>query len=181
MQKRINRYNFDKISSRMMQKFGNIKKGEEDTHAFQMFPMESNMLKLHREDNKRDSRRAIEAIHITLLTIEGYLTDTEYDFGSFLTEENEALAKGLLMSFDPFTNAEVKEVLESEYELDSKESLETYFQEPVRCLLRIEKSIEFWMRSRGNNGYFDYIEDLMGDTIKNDEKMDFGIIEKEEE
>ena len=128
MKKKINRYNFDRISSRMSQKFGTIKKGDEEDHALLLFPMESNMLKLHRENEKRDSRRAIEAIHICLLAIDGYLTDTEYDLGTLLSEENEALAKGLLMSFDPFTNEEVREVLGENYDLDSKEDMESYFR-----------------------------------------------------
>lgn len=166
MKKKINRYNFDRISSRMSQKFGTIKKGDEEDHALLLLPMESNMLKLHRENGKRDSRRAIEAIHICLLTIDGYLTDTEYEFGNLMSEENEALAKGLLMSFDPFTNEEIREALDENYDLDSKEDLERYFQEPVKCLLRLEKSIEMWNKVRGNDGYFNYIEDLMGDTIK---------------
>ncbi len=175
MKKKINRYNFDRISSRMSQKFGTIKKGDEEDHALLLFPMESNMLKLHRENEKRDSRRAIEAIHICLLAIDGYLTDTEYDLGTLLSEENEALAKGLLMSFDPFTNEEVREVLGENYDLDSKEDLESYFQEPVKCLLRLEKSIVTWSKARGNDGYFNYVEDLMGDSIKRDLEMNYSV------
>ncbi len=175
MEKKIKRYDFDKISSRMAQRFGSIKKGEEEEHAFTMFPMESNLLKLHRENEKRDSRRAIEAIHICLLTIDGYLSDTEYDMSLFLSEENQALAKGFLMSFDPFTNDEIREVLGESCQLDDVENLESYFEEPVKCLLRIEKSIEMWIKARGTNGYFQYIEDLMGDTIKRDTKMEYTV------
>ncbi len=177
MKKKINRYNFDRISSRMSQKFGIMKKGDEEEYALLLFPMESNMLKLHRENEKRDSRRAIEAIHICLLTVDGYLTDTEYDLGNLQSEENEALARGLLMSFDPFTNDEVRETLEETYDLSSKEDLESYFAEPVKCLLRLEKSIEFWMKTKGNDGYFNYVEDLMGDSVKSDLEMSFSVYE----
>lgn len=174
MKKKINRYNFDKISSRMGQRFGTIKRGEEEDHSFFMFPIESNMLKLHREKESRDSRRAIEAIHICLLTIDGYVTDTEYDLEMFLSEDNQALAKGIMMSFDPFTNDEIKEVVGGD-RLDSAEKLEAYFQEPVQCLLRIEKSIEMWMKARGRDGYFQYIEDLMGDAVKRDTEMKYAV------
>ena len=139
----------------MVQRFGSIKKGEEDSHFPLMFPMESNLLKLHREDEKRDSRRAIEAIHICLLTIDGYLTDTEYDLEPFISEENQALAEGLLMSFDPFSNEEIR---------------------TVKCLLRIERSIEMWLKARGTDGYFQYIEDLMGDTVKTDTRMEYMVL-----
>lgn len=157
----------------MAQKFGTMKKGEEEDYTFYLFPIESNMLKLHREDEKRDSRRVLEAIHISLLTIEGYLTDTEYDMDLFLSEENQALAKGILMSFDPFTNEEIREALKGSGQPDSPETLKAYFEKPVKCLLRLEKSVELWLKQRGNNGYFQYIEDLMGDMVKKDTKMEY--------
>lgn len=181
MKKKLDRYNFDKISGRMSQKFGTIQRGEEDAYDMLFFPMESNMLKLHREDARRDSRRAVEAVHICLLTVNGYLNDIEYDFGIFLSEENAPLVKGLLMSFDPFTNEEIMEVLKDTYDLDSKEGKEAYFKEPVKCLLRLEKSIEIWRKARGNDGYFQYIEDLMGDAVKRDLEMNYAVLPKEEE
>lgn len=174
MEKKIKRYDFDRISSRMSQRFGSIRRGDEEAHTFTMFCMESNLLKLHREDKKRDSRRAVEAIHICLLTIDGYLTDTTYDMGAFLSEENQAMAQGLLMSFDPFTNEEIKEIL-GEDRLGSAEALEAYFEEPAKCLVRLEKSVEMWLKARGQDGYFQYIEDLMGDSVKRDTKMEFAI------
>lgn len=174
MEKKIKRYDFDRISGRMAQKYGSIKKGEEEEHSISLFCMESNLLKLHREEEKRDGRRAVEAIHICLLTIDGYLREINYDLSAFLSEENQALAHGLLMSFDPFTNPEIREGLEDR-DLDSGEAMEAYYEEPVKCLLRLEKSIELWTKARGNNGYFQYIEDLMGDTVKKDTKMEFAV------
>lgn len=159
----------------MAQKFGTITMGQEQGHELFMFPMESNLLKLHREDEKRNSRRAIEAIHICLLTIDGYLTDTQYDLEQFTSEENQALAKGLLMSFDPFTNEEIREVLGDSFQTGSAEALEAYFEEPVKCLLRIEKSIELWTKARGNEGYFQYMEDLTGDLVKKDTRMEYAV------
>ena len=177
MKKKINRYHFDRISSRMSQRFGSIKKGEEDSHMPYMLPMETNLLKLHRENGKRDSRRAIEAIHICLLTIDGYLADLEYDLEPFISEENQALAEGLLMSFDPFTNGVIKKALGDGVRLDSEEHLEAYYAEPVKCLIRIEKSIEMWLKARGTDGYFQYIEDLMGDAVKTDTRMEYAVLE----
>lgn len=175
MKKKVDRYHFDKMSSRMTQRFGSIKKGEEEGHELFMFPMESNLLKLHREDEKRDSRRAIEAIHICLFTIDGYLTGTEYDLSLFLSEENQAMAKGLLMSFDPFTNEEIRAALGEKWKPDAVEYLEAYFAESVKCLTRIEKSIEMWLKARGTDGYFKYMEDLMGDIVKQDTKMGYAV------
>lgn len=178
MKTRLNRYKFDKISSKMAQDFGTIHKGEEDSYAMVLFPMESNMLKLHRQNEAWNGRRAIEAIHICLLTIDGYLKGEEYDFGSFLSEDNKEFVNGLLMSFDPFTNDEIRSVVEEDYHLDSEEDLQRYFQVPVMCLLRIEKSIELWTKEMGANGYFIFLENNMGSMVPQDTEMDYSVEKK---
>ena len=81
------------------------------------------------------------------------------------------------MSFDPFTNGEIKKALGDGVRLDSEEHLEAYYAEPVKCLIRIEKSIEMWLKARGTDGYFQYIEDLMGDAVKTDTRMEYAVLE----
>lgn len=101
--------------------------------------MESNLLKLHRQNPDRNGRHAAEAIQMSLLTVDGYLRETEYDYGRFASPENQALLHGLLMSFDPYTNPEIHEVvMKNGQAFNAKE----YFTLPVKCLIRIEKSIE---------------------------------------
>lgn len=42
-------YQFEKIYSQMEREFGKIRKGEEETYAMLLLPMEGNVLKIHRE------------------------------------------------------------------------------------------------------------------------------------
>ncbi|MDO4338136.1 MAG: hypothetical protein Q4C91_08635 [Eubacteriales bacterium] len=179
MKTRLNRYKFDKISGKMAQDFGTIHKGEEDFYSMILFPMESNMLKLHRQNEAWNGRRAIEAIHICLLTIDGYLKGEEYDFAPFLSADNKEFVNGLLMSFDPFTNDAIHNTIEDDYHLDSTEDLQRYFQTPVMCLLRIEKSIELWTKEMGANGYFIFLENNIGSMVPQDTKMDYTVEVKE--
>lgn len=179
MKKQLNRYKFDKISGMMSKEFGKIEKGREDDYDMLFAPMEGNLLKLHRENGERNGRRAIEAIHVCLLLIDGYLTDTEYDLNGYRTPENEAFVTGLLMSFDPFTNEEVKEVASEYWDLASPSDLRSYFQTPVLCLLRIEKSIELWTKNMGVNGYFDFLEQTIGSIVSKDQKMNYTVMVKE--
>lgn len=51
----------------------------------------------------------------------------------------------------------------------------------MKCLLRIEKSIELWTKELGVNGYFKFIEDQIGHLIEKDEKMDYTIMLKGED
>lgn len=178
MKKQLNRYKFEKISSMMAKEFGKIAKGDEDAYTMLFVPMEGNMLKLNRENPDRNGRRAIEAIHVCLLLIDGYLTDTEYDLNGYRTSENEALVNGLLMSFDPFTNDEIREAVAGQWDLNSPSDLRSYFREPVMCLLRIEKSIELWTEEGGANGYFNYLEQTIGATVPRDKQMNFSVLLK---
>lgn len=180
MKKQATRYNLERICGRMAQKFGTIKKGEEERYHYLLFVMESNALKLHREDPKRDSRRAIEAIQITLMTIDGYLTDTEYDFGSLLTEENEPLVRGYLMAFDPFTNEEVKMTVSETWNLDQTEDLRSYYEPAVRCLTRLEKSVEMCIKEGGSDGYFQFLERAVGEAIPKNQKMEYAVFKEAE-
>lgn len=179
MKKQLNRYKFDKISGMMSKEFGKIEKGREDDYDMLFAPMEGNLLKLHRENGERNGRRAIEAIHVCLLLIDGYLTDTEYDLNGYRTPENEAFVTGLLMSFDPFTNEEVKAAASEYWDLASPSDLRLYFQTPVLCLLRIEKSIELWTKNMGVNGYFDFLEQTIGSIVSKDQKMNYTVMVKE--
>lgn len=175
MKKHVDHYKLEKISSRMAKEFVTIKRGDEELYSFMLHPMEGNLLKLHRKDPARNGRRAIEAIRMCLLKIDGYINGIDYDFSRFITDENKPLLEGLLMSFDPFTNGEVSGVASRTYDLNSSEGLRSYFETPVKCLLRIEKSIELWTGELGANGYFNFIEDQIGHLVEKDEKMNYTV------
>lgn len=178
MKKQLNRYKFDKISGMMSKQFGKIEKGRENDYDMLFAPMEGNLLKLHRENGERNGRPAIEAIHVCLLLIDGYLTDTEYDLNGYRTPDNEAFVTGLLMSFDPFTNEEVKAAASKYWDLETPSGLRSYFQAPVVCLLRIEKTIDLWTKNRGPNGYFDFLEQTIGSIVSRDQKMNYAVLVK---
>lgn len=134
----VDAYKLERISSLMAKEFGTIPKGEEEFHSFMLHPMESNLLKLHRQNPNRNGRHAIDAIQMALLKIDGISREIDYDYGRFSNPENQAFLHGLLMSFDPYTNSEIQEVvMGSNITFTAKE----YYKLPVQCLLRIEKSI----------------------------------------
>ncbi|MCJ7841893.1 hypothetical protein MUB24_13490 [Lederbergia sp. NSJ-179] len=169
----VDSYNLDKISTRMAKDFGTIAKGQEEHYTYPLAAMEGNLLKLHRQDPNRTDREALTAIRMALLTIDGYIKQVEYDFSDHVTLNNKAFLHGLLMSFDPYTNKEVREVvMEDERYFDAKK----YYAIHVKCLLRIEKSIKLWIKRRGSNGYFTFIENHMGHMIERDEKMNFSVL-----
>ena len=48
MEVKVSQYQFNRIGSQMEREYGKIRKGEEDAHMMLLFPMEGNMLKVHR-------------------------------------------------------------------------------------------------------------------------------------
>ena len=170
-------YAFERISSVMSREFGSIKKGDEEDYSFFLMPMETNLLKANRIHRINNGRRAIEAIRVCLFIIDGYMNQKEYDLDEYITKENEAYINALLMSFDPFTNEEIKTKLEEEnFDFNNTADLRNLFSVPVMCLVRIEKSIELWTKENGVSGYFDFIEGQIGGAIKHDDvEMNFNI------
>lgn len=64
-------YQFEKIYSQMEREFGKIRKGEEETYALLLLPMEGNVLKIHREFPESNSHRLREAIGLALFAVKG--------------------------------------------------------------------------------------------------------------
>lgn len=161
-------YQFEKIYLQMAREFGKIRKGEEETYAMLLLPMEGNVLKIHREFPESNSRRLREAIALVLFDIKENYGEEKYDTSNFRNTENERLEKALLMVFDPYTNNEIMKLLKEQFQVDvlSLEHMKEYYKFPVMCLLRIKESIDTWEKHLGSNGYFDFIEEHMGREIK---------------
>jgi hypothetical protein len=160
----------------MTKRFGAIEKNRENKYVDILLPLENNFLKTNRMYGINDGKKAIEAIHICLLIIDGYLNQVEYDLEPYITDANEPFLTALLMCFDPFTNEYLKPHAEEQCDLHSKEGLHDYFETPVKCLLRIEKSITLWTNELGAAGYFNFLEDQMGTSIPHNDKMDCAVI-----
>ena len=176
--KTINSYStFERVTSNMAREFGRIKKGTEESYAFVLFPIESNLLKVNRKNGVNNGRRVMEAIKICLFKIEGYLNGWEYDFGQYLTDDNKEYVDAILYSVDPFSNEEIAGIISQWYDMNSKEDIREYFSLPVKCLIRIEESIQTWTNERGASGYFDFLESHLGVKI-DDEKLNYTIAQR---
>jgi hypothetical protein len=165
----------------MAKKFGTIEKYLEGRFTQLLLPIESNLLRASRKSGINSGKRAIEAIHICLFVIDGYVNQMEYDLDPYISDANKPLLTACLMCFDPFTNKRLKPLAEKQCDLHSKEGLRDYFEAPVKCLLRIEKSIALWTKERGDAGYFDFLENQIGKSITNNDKIDCVVIKLKED
>ena len=60
--------------------------------------------------------------------------------------------------------------------IEDLKELTEFYRAPVKCILRIRESVEHWIRRRGSNGYFEFIEEWIGDKIPFDNKMNYSVI-----
>ncbi|MDE7479249.1 MAG: hypothetical protein K2M91_15160 [Lachnospiraceae bacterium] len=174
---RVNQYQFENICRQMEQEVGKIKKGEENNYLDFLFPMESNLLKTHRTFPASNSHRLLEAIPLALFQLKSNMTGEEYDLEKFKSEDNEKLVHALLMSFDPFTNEEIKAAVQKSVNiLEDKDALKIIYGIPIMCMLRIKESVETFGKHLGANGYFDFLEENIGVTIPQDEELNGVVI-----
>lgn len=173
----MNQYQFEQIAKRMERKYGKIRKGEEEKHNMLLFSMEGNLLKIHRKYPDANSRRLEEAILLTLYEVEMHITGEQVDVTRFEGEENIQLKNALMYAFDPFINREIYDILEhmEKINLNDKKELENYYKEPVLCILRIQESVKTMLKRNGIDGYFDFLEGIIGTLVPNDEKMTYAI------
>ncbi len=173
----MNQYQFLQIVRRMEQRYGKMKKNEEDRYAMLLFPMESNLLKIHRMNPAANSRRLEEAILLALYEVENRINEEYRDVSSYENKENTLLRNALLKAVDPFANEEIGAILRErrQTDMEDRESLITYYKEPVICILRIKDSVEHWLKRGGSDGYFDFLEEWLGAQVPNDDEMNYSI------
>jgi len=172
-EKKMNQYQFEQITRQMERQYGKMRKGEEEYYTMLLFPMESNLLKIWRKYPDSNSRRLGEAILLVLYAIKNNTDAEKADTGKFETTANVRLRDALLAAFDPFSNEEIREVVD--IDIEDKEKLKEYYQIPVKCILRIKDSVEHWGNERGSNGYFEFLEEWIGRDVPNDDKMNYSV------
>ena len=173
MKQAVNQYQFEKISRNMAKQFGVIPKGEEGSYSMILFPMESNILKKHRLMPEATEHSLLEAIRIALFTIDSRLNETTCELDPFITKENELFTKALLQAIDPFSQPNLHKALSNDYDLTNLQQLNRLYTTPIKCLLLIERSVDFWVKSSGIKGYFKMLERFIGTKVEEDDIMDF--------
>lgn len=170
----MNRYQFEQIVKEMEKRCGKMRKGEEEKYSMMLFPMESNLLKVWRRHPESNSRRLGEAACLALHEVKGHMDGGGADTTPFESMENRRLKEALLASFDPFTNSEIQAVLGG-----VPGDLDGYYKIPVMCILRINESVKYWLKRRGSNGYFDFLNESIGSVVADDDVMNYTICHSE--
>ena len=160
----INGYKFDKIVLKMQKKFGTITEREEDKFNYELCTLEIHILQQHMEKQLKD-RQVIEALKLVLFKVEGYINDEKYEFEQLIDRESMELAEIIAKLFIPFEDKILEAELIKIYDLCSEADLVKLFELPVKCILKIVKSVERWSKWNGSNGYLIFINDQFGTLL----------------
>ena len=175
----MNTQQFEQIARTMERRYGKIKKGDEERFAMMLFPMESNLLKVWRRHPDSNSHRLDEAILLALHTVKSRTDEGDADTQKYETAENMRLKDALLAAFDPEANAEIMDVIkEAGVDWGNKDEIYEFYQVPVMCMLRIRDSVQHWSKRMGSDGYFQFLNEYLGDKVPNDDKMNYSVIQK---
>lgn len=163
----MNQYQFEKIEQRMAKQFGRMKRSELELYVCHMQVMETNMLRVLRKEASIKGDEVRNAILLTLHEINQRLRSEKEEMSEFEADVNLQLKHALLMAFDPYTNPEVRMVLDQKFGI--REPEEDYYLVPVRSLLRILDSVNAWTKQYGKDGYRNLLEAQFGNNVTDDE------------
>ena len=174
----MNLYQFEKIVSRMKKQYGSVPARQENAYQPMLYAMEANLVMTYTTYPSCNGRRVMEAISLALFHIEGFLSGKPQDTSAFENEDNLRLKHALLMAFDPYTNKTVDMDLlkQGGWDLETEEDRELFYHIPIRCLVKINGSAEFWLKDSGPEAYFTFVSDFLPKAqheIKTDEDYEF--------
>lgn len=159
IKKELRSYDLKRIISRAKKEYGIIPKGTEDDYNPQLDYIEHFIYKIYESIPITDtSLRTV--IEIVLYDVKTVVEKTEYDYSKIVTKEEISFAQSLRTIFDPMCNENIKNLLKN-VDLNKTEDLKKLYEFPVKCLLRIYDSIEFWNKFYGKNGYYRMLEEMV--------------------
>ena len=165
----------------MKKQYGSISTGEENAYQPMLYAMEANLMSTYTTYPSCNARRVIEAISLVFFHIEGFLNGKTQDTSAFENEDNLRLKHALLMAFDPYTNKfiDMGRLKKAGWDMETAKDRELFYQAPIRCLLKINKSVEFWLKDSGPEAYFSFISGFLPEAqheIKNDKDYEFALL-----
>lgn len=151
-----------RVISRAKKEFGVITRGTEEEYNPGLDYLEHEIYRIYTEIPITDYELR-EVIEMIIYDVKGIIDQIDYDYGKIRSEDQKKFAQTLELLFNPFLN---KEIPIHNLDLEKKEDLKELFTLPIKCLLRIYDSIEFWNHNGGKNGYYRMLEEMVLPVIQ---------------
>ena len=152
--KKLNEYDMKRIISRAKKEFGIIVRGTEDNYNPQLDNLEHVIYFTYYKNPITDLELKM-VIEIIIYDLKSIIDNINYDYKDIRDKKLIKFSKEIQKYFNPKINRSIK--LTDEANNNLKEVLSF----PIKCLLRIYDSIDFWHNRYGSNGYFRMLEEYV--------------------
>ena len=100
-------------------------------------------------------RELQQVIEMVIYDVKSIVENKLYDYTDIRSDKLILFSKRLELLFNPYINSEI--IIKDLDNIDKKD----LFTLPIKCLLRIYDSIDFWHNTYGINGYYRMIEEMV--------------------
>lgn len=156
-------YRMEKNVQRARKEFGYIREGRESEYTEELNAIETTLFSYHVLYNF-NSKEARKVVLNVLNRLYGYVCKQDYDL---FTEEDKRIyiaSRFLEEKCNPYINDYVSDIVADKINLDHSED-KILFTPMILCLERVYRSIDFWNKKFGFDGYFNFLqrqEDSLG-------------------
>lgn len=162
--KKLKNYDMNRIISRVKKEFGTITHGTEENYNPGLDYLEHAIYQAYTEIPITDIQLK-EVIEMILYDLQGLIQNKIYDYKEIREEKQIQFAQKIELFFNPFINEYIKQNLK-DIDTHNNDELKKLFTFPIKCLLRIYDSIEFWAKRKGKNGYYRMLEEMVCSTMQ---------------
>ena len=150
----LKEYDMKRVISRAKKEFGTIIRGHEEEYNPQLNNLEHAIYKTYKKIPISD-RELQQCIEMIIYDLKSIIDNKEYDYKGIVDKKLIDFSKELEKYFNPLINKDIK------IDEDSYKDIKEIFILPIKCLLRIYDSIDFWNKCYGNNGYYKMLEEYV--------------------
>ena len=150
----LKEYDMKRVISRAKKEFGIIIRGHEEEYNPQLNNLEHVIYKTYKKITISD-RELQQCIEMIIYDLKSIIDNIDYNYKDIRDKKLIDFSKELEKYFNPLINKDIK------IDEDSYKDIKEIFILPIKCLLRIYDSIDFWNKRYGNNGYYKMLKEYV--------------------
>lgn len=155
---KIQEYQLEKNIARSRKEVGIIPNGYEEAYFWELNGIETTLYSYHciYAITSRDAKKILLQV---INHLYGILHHQSIDFFTDEDKRIYLMSKFLELKCNPYISHYVRQVVEEQIEVTHENDFEI-FQPILKCLEKIYRSIEFWDKQFGQNGYFSFLKSV---------------------
>lgn len=167
----ITPYQMEKNISRIRKDVGFLPMGDEIIYDEELNVLESSIYAFHQAYGI-NSIDAKQIVMIVMNHLYSYITGNFYDLFTGYDKKMYLISDLLEEKCNPYINEHLKELLSHQVKINHEED-KKIFTPMLLCLGRIYKSITYWEKEMGSNGYFTFLSQCEDELFQTNPNMAF--------